>query len=79
MSDILPTKTVVIDYHDPGRTVLARWDFYQETSAGEILKELPPPFPPGTRANVIKAYVSEDNPDVSVIEIANIRTLTPSS
>jgi hypothetical protein len=70
-----PTKTVVLGYHDPYREVLARWDFHQEATAGETLRELPPPFPPGTRANVIKAYVSEDNPSVFVIEIANIKTL----
>lgn len=71
---MLPTQTVVIDYHDPSRKVLARWDYYQEARDGETLRELPPPFPPGTRANVIKAYVSEDNPLVFVIELANIKT-----
>lgn len=72
-----PTKTVVINYHDPYRNELARWDYYQEVSPGQILEELPSPFPPGTRANVIKAYVSEDDSTVFVIEIANIKTPTP--
>lgn len=72
---VLPTQTVVFNYHDPSREPIACWDYYQEATAGETLRELPPPFPPGTRANVIKAYVSEDNPSVFVIEIANIKTL----
>jgi hypothetical protein len=73
-----PTKTVVIAYDDPNRHELARWDYYQEASPGETLKELGPPhFLPGTRATVMAAYVSEDDPSVFVIEIANVKTLTP--
>jgi hypothetical protein len=73
-----PTKTVLLNYHDPYREVLARWDYYLETRAGETLRELPPPFQPGTRANVIAADVSPDDPSVFVIKIANIKTLAVS-
>lgn len=31
-----PTKTVVINYHDPYRNELARWDYYQEVSPGQL-------------------------------------------